>query len=179
MSSEHLGQCQQSLFVGSLHAGGAGGVAATPVAHGEVKGRVVDLLVGPALDHTEIRRRNGRGGPPATIDNRSCVAFPDGEQRFEELIAIGDAPVEAGTRNTERVGQNEDPELVDELADVVRRKASRTGKTEAEVVELAVQRLALPPILDRLWERATLSEDEAMAIAVEETRAVRAQRRAS
>ena len=69
--------------------------------------------------------------------------------------------------------------LHDDLADVVRREASRTGRTEAEVVELAVQRLALPPILDRLWERATLSEDESMAIAVEETRAVRAQRRAS
>lgn len=69
--------------------------------------------------------------------------------------------------------------LHDQLADVVRREASRTGKTEAEVAELAVQRLALPPTLDRLWERATLSEDEAMAIAVEETRAVRAQRRAS
>ena len=69
--------------------------------------------------------------------------------------------------------------LHDDLADVVRREASRTGKTEAEIVELAVQRLALPPILDRLWERATLSEDEATAIAVEETRAVRAQRGAS
>ena len=65
--------------------------------------------------------------------------------------------------------------LRDDLADVDRREASRTGRTEAEVVELAVQRLALPPILDRLWERAMLSEDEAMAIAVEETRAVRAQ----
>ena len=62
--------------------------------------------------------------------------------------------------------------LHDALADVVRREASRTGRTEAEIVELAVQRLGLPPILDRLWERATLSEDEAMAIAVEETRAV-------
>jgi hypothetical protein len=69
--------------------------------------------------------------------------------------------------------------LHDDLADVVRREAARTGKTEAEIVELAVQRLALPPILDRLWNRTTLSEDEAMALAVEETRAVRARRRAS
>ena len=69
--------------------------------------------------------------------------------------------------------------LHDDLADVVRREASRTGKTEAEIIELAMQRLALSPILDRLWERATLSEDEAMAIAVEEARAVRTQRRAS
>ena len=69
--------------------------------------------------------------------------------------------------------------LHDDLADVVRREASRTRRTEAESVELAGQRLALPPILDRLWERATLSEDEALAVAVEETRAVRAQRGAS
>ena len=69
--------------------------------------------------------------------------------------------------------------LHDDLADVVRREASRTGRTEAESVELAGQRLPLPPILDRLWERATLSEDEALAVAVEETRAVRAQRGAS
>ena len=69
--------------------------------------------------------------------------------------------------------------LHDDLADVVRREASRIGRTETEIAELAVQRLALHPILDRLWERATLSEDDAMAIAVEETRAVRAQRRAS
>ena len=69
--------------------------------------------------------------------------------------------------------------LHDDLADVVRREAARTGKTEAEIVEFAVQRLALPPILDRLWNRATLSEEEAMALAVEETRAVRARRRAS
>ena len=69
--------------------------------------------------------------------------------------------------------------LHDDLADVVRREASRTGRTEAEVVALAVQRLALPPILDRMWERATVKEVEAMAMAAEETRAVRTQRRAS
>lgn len=69
--------------------------------------------------------------------------------------------------------------LHDDLADVVRREAARTGNTEAEVVELAEQRLALPPNLDRLWDRATLTEDEAMAIAVEETRSARARRRAS
>lgn len=69
--------------------------------------------------------------------------------------------------------------LHDDLADIVRREAARTGRTEAEVVELAVQRLASPPILDRLWERATLTEDEAMAIALEDTRSARVQRRAS
>ena len=69
--------------------------------------------------------------------------------------------------------------LHDDLADVVRREGARTGKTEAEIVERAVQHLAPPPILDRLRDRATFSEDEAMALAVEATRAVRARRRAS
>ena len=67
--------------------------------------------------------------------------------------------------------------LYDDIADVVRREAARTGKTEAEVVELAVHRLVKPSVFDRLWERATLDEDEALAIAVEETRAARAARR--
>lgn len=68
--------------------------------------------------------------------------------------------------------------LHDEVADVVRREAARTGRTETEVVEAAVRRLATTSVLDKLWERATLDEDEAMAIATEETEAHRASRRA-
>ena len=70
-------------------------------------------------------------------------------------------------------------ELSDDVADVVRREANRTGRSEAEVVELAVKRLVAPSILDRLWDRAELTEDEAMAIAVEEVNAARAERNAS
>lgn len=70
-------------------------------------------------------------------------------------------------------------ELSDDVADVVRREASRTGRSEAEVVELAVKRLVAPSILDRLWDRAELTEDEAMDIAVEEVNAARAERNAS
>jgi hypothetical protein len=70
-------------------------------------------------------------------------------------------------------------ELSDDVADVVRREANRTGRSEAEVVELAVKRLVAPSILDRLWDRAELTEDEAMAIAVEEVNASRAERNAS
>ena len=70
-------------------------------------------------------------------------------------------------------------ELSDDVADVVRREANRTGRSEAEVVELAVRRLVAPSILDRLWDRAELTEDEAMAIAVEEVNAARAERNAS
>ena len=69
--------------------------------------------------------------------------------------------------------------LPKEVADVVRREATRTGRTDAEVVELAVRRLVAPSVLDRLWERSTLNEDEAMTLAVEEQRALRAQRQAS
>ncbi len=68
--------------------------------------------------------------------------------------------------------------LHDDVADAIRREASRTGRTETEVVEIAVRRLVAPSVLDRLWESATLSEDEAMTIAIEETRAARAERHA-
>jgi Ribbon-helix-helix protein, copG family len=66
--------------------------------------------------------------------------------------------------------------LRDDVADAIRREASRTGRTETEVVEVAVRRLVAPSVLDRLWKSATLSEDEAMTIAIEETRAARAER---
>ncbi len=65
-------------------------------------------------------------------------------------------------------------ELSEDVAEVVRREASRTGRSEAEVVELAVRRLVAPSILDRLRERAELTEDEATTIAVEEVNAARA-----
>lgn len=68
--------------------------------------------------------------------------------------------------------------LHDEIADAVRREASRTGKTDSEVVEAAIRRLVAPSVLDRLWERATVSEDEAMTIATEEISTLRAERRA-
>ncbi len=70
-------------------------------------------------------------------------------------------------------------ELSDEVAEAVRREADRTGKSEAEVVELAERRFVAPCILERLWDRATLTEEEAMAIAVEEVRAARAARRST
>ncbi len=67
-------------------------------------------------------------------------------------------------------------ELGEEVAEVVPCESSRTGRTEPEVVELAVRRLVAPSILDRVWERAELTEDEAeaTAIAVEEVNADRA-----
>lgn len=70
-------------------------------------------------------------------------------------------------------------ELSDDVAEVVRREANRTGRTEAEVVELAVHRLVAPSILDRLWDRAQIHDDEAMAMAIEEVKAARAARSAN
>ncbi len=65
-------------------------------------------------------------------------------------------------------------ELSGDASEAVRRVTRRTGRSEAEVVELAVRRLTAPSILDRLWYRTQLSEHEAMAIAIEEINAERA-----
>ena len=138
----------------------------------------------PPSSTTHIRRSEALFTPVELGTSTGSLPFRSGGAgRFGHLPTL--LPSSPGARSCfpryDDVVSSEPISVVlhDDLADVVRREASRTGRTEAEVVELAVQRLALPPILDRLWERATLSEDEAMAIAVEETRAVRAQRRAS
>jgi hypothetical protein len=68
--------------------------------------------------------------------------------------------------------------LSGEIADAVRAEAARTGRTDAEVVEVAVRRFLGPSILDQLWARSELTDDEAMAIALGEIRAHRAERRA-
>ena len=68
--------------------------------------------------------------------------------------------------------------LSGEIADAVRAEAARTGRTDAEVVEVAVRRLLGPSILDQFWTRSELTDDEAMAIALAEIRAHRAERRA-
>jgi hypothetical protein len=68
--------------------------------------------------------------------------------------------------------------LRDKVAEVVRREALRTGRTESEVVELAIHRLVAPSILDRLWDRATLTEDAASTIAIDEVQLHRDERRA-
>lgn len=64
-----------------------------------------------------------------------------------------------------------------ELLDAIRREAARRGTSEDEVIEAAVRRYVAPSVLDRLWERNQLDEDEAMRIAVEETAAVRTEKR--
>ena len=50
----------------------------------------------------------------------------------------------------------------------VRVKAARTGKRDSEVIEAALRRDLGLELLGRIWERAELTEDEAIRHAVEE-----------
>jgi metal-responsive CopG/Arc/MetJ family transcriptional regulator len=49
----------------------------------------------------------------------------------------------------------------------VKVRAARTGKGDSEVIEEAVRRHLGLDLLDRLWARNTLSENEAIDLAVE------------
>ncbi|HEY6058641.1 MAG TPA: ribbon-helix-helix protein, CopG family [Candidatus Limnocylindrales bacterium] len=65
-------------------------------------------------------------------------------------------------------------------ADVLRAvkvRAARIGKGDSEVIEEALRRDLGLDLLERLWARNQLSEDEAMAVAVEAQHAVRRRRR--
>jgi hypothetical protein len=60
----------------------------------------------------------------------------------------------------------------------VRVKAARTGRRDSDVIEEALRRDLGFDVLDRLWERADMNEDEAMKLAVEEQHEARKKRRA-
>jgi Ribbon-helix-helix protein, copG family len=60
----------------------------------------------------------------------------------------------------------------------VRVKAARTGRRDSEVIEEALCRDLGLDLLERIWARADLDEDEAMRIAVEEQHKARRARRA-
>jgi hypothetical protein len=65
-------------------------------------------------------------------------------------------------------------------ADVLRAvkvRAARTGKGDSEVIEEAVRRDLGLDLLERLWTRNQLGEEEAMNLAVEAQHAVRRPRR--
>ena len=49
----------------------------------------------------------------------------------------------------------------------VKVRAARTGKRDSEVIEEALRRELGLDLLDRLWERNDLSEDDAMRLAVD------------
>jgi hypothetical protein len=49
----------------------------------------------------------------------------------------------------------------------VRVKAARTGRRDSDVIEDALRRDLGLDLLDRIWAKADLSEDEALRLAVE------------
>lgn len=57
--------------------------------------------------------------------------------------------------------------IEEDVLRAVKVRAARTGKGDSEVIEEAVRRHLGLDLLDRLWTRNTLSEGEAIELAVE------------
>jgi len=69
--------------------------------------------------------------------------------------------------------------LDEDVLRAARVRAARTDKRDSEVVEDALRSYLGFEAVERVWARSTLSEDEAMRLAVAETQAARAVRRAA
>ena len=71
-------------------------------------------------------------------------------------------------------------EIEEELLDAAHAEAERIGRSDAEVIEAALRdHLERPSVLDEVWARnagSALSEDEAMALARTELKAMRGER---
>lgn len=67
----------------------------------------------------------------------------------------------------------------EEVMRAARVRAARTDKRDSEVVEEALRAFLGFDVLAHVWGRSNLSEDEAMRLAVGETHAARAEKRAS
>lgn len=61
------------------------------------------------------------------------------------------------------------------LLRAVKVRAARTGRGESEVIEDAVRRDLGLDLLQRLWERSDLTEDEAMELALQTQKEARRQ----
>jgi metal-responsive CopG/Arc/MetJ family transcriptional regulator len=61
----------------------------------------------------------------------------------------------------------------EEVLRAVKVRAARTGKGESEVIEDAVRKELGLDLLDRLWARNELRDDEAMDLAIEAQEATR------
>lgn len=61
----------------------------------------------------------------------------------------------------------------EEVLRAVKVRAARTGKGESAVIEEAIRRDLGLDLLDRLWERNELTEEEAMTLAIEAQEATR------
>jgi hypothetical protein len=59
----------------------------------------------------------------------------------------------------------------------MRVQAARTGRRDSDVVEDALREYLGLGLLERIWEKADLSEDEALELAYDELHAMRAERR--
>jgi hypothetical protein len=64
----------------------------------------------------------------------------------------------------------------EEVLRAVKVRAARTGKGDSEVIEEALRRELGLDLLDRLWKRNQLSEEEATALAVRAQHATRRRR---
>jgi hypothetical protein len=67
--------------------------------------------------------------------------------------------------------------LDEKVLRAVRVKAARTGRRDSEVIEEALRRDLGFELLERIWAKADLDEDEAMRIAVEEQHKARRARK--
>ena len=65
----------------------------------------------------------------------------------------------------------------EETLRAVKVRAARTGKGDSEVIEEALRRHLGLDLLDRLWARNVLDEDEAVDLAVEAQHATRPRKR--
>jgi hypothetical protein len=65
----------------------------------------------------------------------------------------------------------------DEVLRAVKVRGARTGKGDSEVIEEALRRQLGFDLLERLWERNDLPEDEATTLAVEAQHETRRRRR--
>ncbi len=64
-----------------------------------------------------------------------------------------------------------------EVLRAVKVRAARTGKGDSEVIEEALRRELGLDLLDRLWARNQMSEEDSTALAIEAQHAVRRQGR--
>lgn len=61
----------------------------------------------------------------------------------------------------------------EEVWKAVRVRAARTGRRDGEVIEAALRRDLGFDLLERIWSRNDMSEDEAMGLALEAQESVR------
>ena len=65
----------------------------------------------------------------------------------------------------------------EEVLRAVKVRSARTGKGDSEVIEEALRRELGFDLLDRLWQRNDLAEEQALALAVEAQHKTRRQQR--